>query len=72
MVFLRRFSFGPVARFLGWWASLFGFIAAGGSSVCPCCGTTGCPIGPATAGVLGGVVALLLHVPRWIVKSVRR
>ncbi|MGQ9650101.1 MAG: hypothetical protein ACUVXJ_08320 [Phycisphaerae bacterium] len=57
---------GPVARFLGWWAGLFGFIAAGGGTVCPCCGTTGCPVGPLAAGLLGGIVAALLYVPRWV------
>ena len=65
-------AFGPVAKFLGWWAGLFGFIVAGGGSVCPCCGTTGCPVGPAAAGLLGGIVALLLFLPRWLFGIVKR
>ena len=65
-------AFGPVAKFLGWWAGLFGFIAAGGGSVCPCCGTIGCPAAPLAAGVLGGVVTLLLFLPRWLLKLLKR
>lgn len=65
-------AFGPVTKFLGWWAGLFGFIAAGGGSVCPCCGTTGCPVAPVAAGVLGGVVTLLLFLPRWLFRLLKR
>jgi len=57
---------GPLARFAGWWAGLFGFIAAGGGSVCPCCGSTACPVAPATAGVLSALLAALLLLPRTI------
>ncbi len=67
-----RAAFGPIAKFLGWWAGLFGFITAGGGSVCPCCGTTGCPVAPVAAGVLGGIVAVLLFLPRWLLRLFRR
>jgi hypothetical protein len=67
-----RAAFGPIAKFLGWWAGLFGFITAGGGSVCPCCGTTGCPVAPVAAGVLGGIVAVLLFLPRWLIRLLRR
>ena len=63
---------GPIAKFLGWWAGLFGFIAAGGGSVCPCCGTTGCPVAPVAAGILGGIVTVLLFLPRWLLRLLRR
>lgn len=47
-----------------WWAALSGFIAAGGGSACPCCGTAGSPVAPALAGLLGGVVAALVFLLR--------
>ena len=51
-------------RFFGWW---FGFFALlGPLSVCPICGQSGCPGGAASAGVLGGIFAVLVSVPRWI------
>lgn len=65
-------ALGPAARFLAWWAGLFGFVAAGGGSVCPCCGTAGCPVAPAAAGVLGGVAAVLLFLPRWSIRLLGR
>ncbi len=63
---------GHVKKFLGWWAGLFGFVAAGGGSVCPCCGATGCPVAPLAAVVLGGLVAILLFLPRMIIGLWRR
>jgi hypothetical protein len=59
----------PLFGFLTWWGGFFALLAGG--SVCPCCGTTTCPGGAASAGILGGLAALLLHLPRWVVRVVR-
>jgi len=56
----------PLFRFFAWWGSLFVLLAGG--SVCPCCGTPTCPGGAAGAGLLSGLVAVLLHVPRRFVR----
>ncbi len=60
-----RGRLGRALRFLGWW---FGFSALLGpfSSTCPFCGQPGCPGGAASAGFLGGMLAVLLFIPRWI------
>lgn len=55
-----------LVRFVGWW---FGFFALlGPLSTCPVCGQPGCPGGAASAGLLGGVLAALLWLPRRIVQ----
>jgi len=56
-------------RFFAWWGGLFALLAAG--SVCPCCGTATCPGGAASAGILSGLVAVLLFVPRWFRRMLR-
>ena len=58
------FLFGKVAKFLVLWAGVF--YMAGGAGVCPFCGQPGCPTGVATAGFLGGLVASIFFLPRWI------
>lgn len=58
----KRRLLAPLARFLGWWAGLFAFLAA--FSVCPFCGQPGCAGGPAFAGVLGGISAFFLSALR--------
>lgn len=58
----RRRLLAPFARFFGWWAGLFAFLAA--FSVCPFCGQPGCAGGPAFAGVLGGISAFFLSALR--------
>ena len=60
----------PLFRVLTWWGGLFALLAGG--SVCPCCGTATCPGGAASAGILSGVVAILLFVPRWLCRMLRR
>jgi hypothetical protein len=40
-----------------WFLTFFGIYAS--SSVCPCCGTPGCPVGIGGAAVVGGVFACL-------------
>jgi hypothetical protein len=54
----------PIVRFAAWWAGLFGLL--GGTMACPCCGQASCPGGPASAGLLGGLFAVILVLPRWI------
>jgi hypothetical protein len=57
-----------VFSFLGWW---LGFSALlGPLSVCPACGQAGCPGGAASAGVLGGLLAVLLAAPKWLWRRV--
>ena len=58
----KRRLLAPLARFFGWWAGLFAFLAA--FSVCPFCGQPGCAGGPAFAGVLGGISAFFLSALR--------
>ena len=40
-----------------WFLAFFGLYAS--SSVCPCCGTPGCPVGAGGAAVVGSVFACL-------------
>jgi hypothetical protein len=58
----KRRLLAPFARFLGWWAGMFAFLAA--FSVCPVCGQAGCAGGPVFAGLLGGICAFFLSVLR--------
>jgi hypothetical protein len=58
----RHRAWAPVARFFGWWAGTFAFLA--GFSVCPFCGQPGCAGGPAFAGVLGGISAFFISMLR--------
>ena len=60
----RAFWARPIVRFAAWWAGLFGLL--GGTMACPCCGQASCPGGPASAGLLGGLFAVILFLPRWI------
>ncbi|MCK9377052.1 MAG: hypothetical protein M0P73_12970 [Syntrophobacterales bacterium] len=48
---------GGLGRFFSWWLVFFGIYAS--SSVCPCCGTPGCPVGVGAAGIIGGCFAAL-------------
>ena len=57
-----------VLRFFAWWGGLFALLAGG--SVCPCCGTPTCPGGAASAGLLSGLVAMLLYLSRWLCRRV--
>jgi len=59
----------PVARFLTWWLGFFALLGA--FSVCPFCGQAGCPGGPASAGLIGGIAAGVMWLPRQIVRRVR-
>jgi hypothetical protein len=59
---IKRFSHYPVVgrflRFFTWWFIISGIYAS--SSVCPFCGQMGCPVGAASAGVVGGFFALVI------------
>ncbi len=46
-------------RFLSWWLVFAGIYAS--SSVCPFCGRPGCPVGGVSAGVAGGIFALVME-----------
>lgn len=46
-------------RWLLWFLTFFGIYAS--SSVCPFCGTPGCPVGAGGAAAVGGFFALLWH-----------
>jgi hypothetical protein len=48
----------PVGRLFGWWLALTGLVA--GTSVCPCCGQAGCPMGAGMASFFGLLGAMLL------------
>lgn len=48
---------GGLLRFFSWWIVFFGIYAS--SSVCPFCGTPGCPVGAGAAGIMGGFFAVL-------------
>jgi len=61
---MRSRRLKPLFGFLTWWAGLFALLAGG--SVCPCCGTPTCPGGAGSAGILSGLVAVPLFVPRWV------
>ena len=62
---------GRLLRFLTWWLIFSGIYAS--SSVCPFCGQVGCPVGAASAGLVGGFFALIIgngkvlwgHLMRW-------
>ncbi len=54
---MRRFF-----KFLSWWLIFTGIYAS--SSVCPFCGRPGCPVGGVSAGVVGGIFALVMEKGR--------
>ena len=54
-----RRRWGGAFRFLGWFAAFSGVYAMG--AVCPFCGRQGCPVGGASAGMVGLVFASLMQ-----------
>lgn len=54
------------------WGAVFAFVAGGGASVCPCCGSAACPVGFTAAGAAGFLITALLYVPRWLRARLRR
>ncbi|MBN2160127.1 MAG: hypothetical protein JW807_12085 [Spirochaetes bacterium] len=69
----RRLSSG-IMRFAGWWSIFAGALAL--HSVCPICGSTGCPVGIGTTGIIAGLAAALKQwgggIIRIIAGKVRR
>jgi hypothetical protein len=56
----RKMSpFGHLFRFLGWWFGFAGLYSM--FAVCPFCGQQGCPVGIASAGTVGGFLALCVN-----------
>jgi len=53
---------GSLKRWLLWFLAFFGIYAS--SSVCPFCGTPGCPVGVGGAALVGGVFACLWQYGR--------
>ena len=60
-----------VWRFLAWWGAMFAFLASFGTT-CPFCGQQACPGGPASAGLLGGLFAIAMFLPKWLSKRFRK
>ena len=71
---MRRFYRYPVIgralKLLTWWLIFSGIYA--GSSVCPFCGRAGCPVGAASAGLVGGLFALVIGKGKVIMARVTR
>jgi hypothetical protein len=61
---------GRVFRFFTWWLIFSGIYAS--SSVCPFCGQFGCPVGAASAGMVGGFFALVIGKGKVILNLVTR
>jgi hypothetical protein len=63
-------ALGALKRWLLWFLTFFGIYAS--SSVCPFCGTPGCPVGVSGAAVVGGVFAALWEYGRQGFQGVSR
>ena len=61
---------GRLLKFLTWWLIFSGIYAS--SSVCPFCGQLGCPVGGASAGIVGGLFALVIGKGKVIIEQVTR
>ena len=61
---------GRLLKFLTWWLIFAGIYAS--SSVCPFCGRLGCPVGGASAGIVGGLFALVIGNAKVFAGQVRR
>ncbi|WP_461834796.1 hypothetical protein [Desulfothermus sp.] len=49
--------FHKFIHFFGWWFGFMGLYSS--SAVCPFCGQTGCPVGFASAGILGAMFSFI-------------
>ena len=67
MAFGRRLAAAGLFRFAGWWGAFAGFFAM--NSVCPICGSSTCPVGIGTTGVLAALFAV---VKQWGGKCVEQ
>jgi hypothetical protein len=59
----------PLGGFLAWWFAMFALL--GPLSTCPICGQPGCGGSAISAGVLGGVAAAVLWLPRRLIRAFR-
>ena len=63
-----------IVRFVAWFVAFSGLYAM--SAVCPFCGRAGCPVGAASAGVVGLAFASLMQWGRacrsFLARAVRR
>jgi hypothetical protein len=67
----RRYPFmAPVLRFVGWWFGFAGLYAM--TAACPCCGQIGCPVGASGAGVVGGILALVMQNGSTLMNRIKR
>ncbi len=55
--FVKKLVASGALRFAGWWSIFAGALAL--YSVCPVCGTVGCPVGIGVTGVLAGLLAAI-------------
>jgi hypothetical protein len=63
-------AIGRALKFLTWWLIFSGIYAS--SSVCPFCGRLGCPVGGASAGIVGGLCALVMGKGKVMIDRVTR
>lgn len=56
---VRHPVFSRIIHFFKWWLGFTGLIAA--TSVCPFCGTPGCPAGLGAATTIGGILSLFMQ-----------
>jgi hypothetical protein len=61
---------GAFKRWLLWFLAFFGIYAS--SSMCPFCGTPGCPVGAGGAFLVGGFFAVLLQYGKNFWESFKR
>lgn len=61
---------GPVFRFLAWWLAFTGLYSM--FAVCPFCGQAGCAVGAGSAGVIGGLFALLMQFGKNILDLIKK
>jgi hypothetical protein len=61
---------GALKRWLLWFLTFFGIYAS--SSMCPFCGTPGCPVGAGGAALAGGFFAALWQYGKNIWESLQR
>jgi hypothetical protein len=62
-------ALGALKRWLLWFLTFFGIYAS--SSVCPFCGTPGCPVGAGGAALVGGFFAGLWQYGGMIVNRLK-
>lgn len=55
----KQTAMGKLFQFLKWWFAFTGLIAS--TSVCPFCGTPGCPVGIGAATTMGGVFSFIMQ-----------